>query len=35
MKFGQKMEYNMGNTFLEESCAKYGGKTIPRPFSKT
>ena len=27
MKFGQLIEYNMTNT-------KYGGETIPRPFSK-
>ena len=30
MKFGQ-LEYNMGNIFLETSCTKYGGETIPRP----
>ena len=34
MKFGQLIEYDMGNTFLEKSYAKYGGETIPRPFSK-
>ena len=33
MKFGQLIEYNMGNIFLEKSCTKYGGKTSPRPFS--
>ena len=34
MKFGQLIEYDMGNTFLEKSYAKYSGETIPRPFSK-
>ena len=34
MKFGQLIEHNMRNTFLEKSYAKYGGETIPRPFSK-
>ena len=33
-KFAQLIEYDMGNTFLEKSYAKYGGETIPRPFSK-
>ena len=34
MKFGQLIEYNMRNTFLEKSYTKCGGETIPRPFSK-
>ena len=34
MNFGQLIEYNMGNIFVEKSCTKYGGETIPRPFSK-
>ena len=34
MKFGQLMEYNLKNIFLEKSYAKYGGETIPRPFLK-
>ena len=34
MKFGQLIEYNLGNIFLEESYTKYGGETIPRPFFK-
>ena len=34
MKFGQLIEYNMRNTFVEKSYTKYGGETIPRPFSK-
>ena len=34
MKFGSFKEYNMRNIFLEKSYTKYGGKTIPRPFSK-
>ena len=33
-KFGQLIEYNMGNISLEKSYTKYGGETIPRPFSK-
>ena len=32
LKFGQLIEYNMRNIFLEKSCTKYGGETIPRPF---
>ena len=34
MKFGQLTEDNMRNIFLEKSYTKYGGETIPRPFSK-
>ena len=34
MEFGQLMEYNMRNIFLEKSYTKYGGETIPRSFSK-
>ena len=34
MKYGQLMEYNMRNIFLEKSFTKSGGDTIPRPFSK-
>ena len=34
MKFGQLIEYDMRNTFLEQSYAKCGGETIDRPFSK-
>ena len=34
MRFGQLIEYNMRNIFLDTSCTKYGGETIPRPFSK-
>ena len=33
MKFGQLIEYNMRNIFLEKSYTKYGGETSPRPFS--
>ena len=33
MKFGQLIEYNMRNIALEKSYTKYGGETIPRPFS--
>ena len=34
IKFGQLVEYNMRNIFLEKLYAKCGGETIPRPFSK-
>ena len=34
MKFGQLIEYNVRNIFLEKSYTKCGGKTIPRPFFK-
>ena len=34
MKFGQLIECNMTNIFLEKSCTKCGGETIPRPFSE-
>ena len=33
MKFGQLIEYNR-SIFLEKSYIKYGGETIPRPFSQ-
>ena len=33
MKFGQLIEYNMRNIFLEKSSTKCGGKTSLRPFS--
>ena len=33
MKFGQLIEYNMGNSFPKKSYTKCGGKTSPRPFS--
>ena len=34
MKFGELIEYNMKNIFLEKSFTKCGGETSPRPFSK-
>ena len=34
MKFGQLVEYNMRNIFVEKSYTKYAGETIPRPLSK-
>ena len=34
MKFGQLIEYNMGNIFLEKSYTKCCGETIPIPFYK-
>ena len=33
MKFGNLIEYNMRNVFLEKSYTKYGGETSPRLFS--
>ena len=34
MKFGQLIQYNMRNIFLEKSYTKFGGETIRRPFFK-
>ena len=34
MKFGQLIEYNMRNIFLEKSYTKYDGETSSRPFSE-
>ena len=34
MKFGQLVEYNIRNIFLEQSYTKCGEKTIRRPFLK-
>ena len=34
MKFGQLIECNMKNIFLEKSYTKYGGETSPRLFTK-
>ena len=34
MKFGQLIGYNMSNIFLVKLYLKWGGKTIPRFFSK-
>ena len=34
MKFGQSIEYNMWNIFLEKSYTKYGRETIPRIIPK-
>ena len=34
MKFGEVIEYNMKNNFLEKSCTKCGGEATPRPFYK-
>ena len=34
MRFGQLIEYNMRNIFLEKSYTKCGGETSPRPFSE-
>ena len=33
MKFGQLIEYNIRNIFLEKSYTNSVGKTSPRPFS--
>ena len=34
LKFGQLIEYNTRNIFLEKSYTKCGGETCTRPFSK-
>ena len=34
MKFGQLIECNMRNIFLEKSYTKCCGETSPRPFSE-
>ena len=34
MKFGQLIEYNMRNIFLEKSYTKCGGETSPTAFSE-
>ena len=34
MKFGQLIEYNMRNIFVEKSYTKCARETIPRPLSK-
>ena len=34
MKFGQLIEYNIRNIFVEKSYTKCAGETIPRPLSK-
>ena len=34
MKFGQLIEYNMRNIFLEQSYTECDGETITRPFSE-
>ena len=34
MKFGQLIEYNMRNIFVEKSYTKFAGETIPRPLFK-
>ena len=32
MKFGQLIEYKVGNIFLQKSYAKYGGESFPITF---
>ena len=34
MEFGQSIECNMNNIFLQKSYAKCCGETSPRPFSE-
>ena len=34
MKFGQLIQYNMRNTFVEKPYTKRPGETIPTPLSK-
>ena len=33
-KYGQLIEYNMKNIFVEKSCSKCDGETISTPFCK-
>ena len=34
MKFGQFIEYNIRNIFVEKSYTKFAGEIIPRPLCK-
>ena len=34
MKFGQLIDYNIRNIFLEKPYTKRGAETSPRPFSE-
>ena len=34
MQFGQLIEYNVQNIFLEKSYSRFGGETSPRAFYK-
>ena len=34
IQFGQLIEYNMKNIFLEKSYSKCGGEASPKPFYK-
>ena len=34
MQPDQLIEYNLRSIFLEKSYTKFGGETIPRPFSR-
>ena len=34
MKFGQLVDYNKRNIFLQKSCGKWGRETGPTPFLK-
>ena len=34
MKFGQLIEYDIRNIFVEKSYTRCAGETIPRPLSK-
>ena len=34
MKFGQSIDYDMRNIFIENSYLKYGGETSSRPLSE-
>ena len=34
MEFGQLIEFNIKNLFVEKSYTKCGEETIPRPFPK-
>ena len=35
IEFGQLIEYNMRKIFLEKLYTKWGGETIPSPYSTT
>ena len=34
IKYGQLIEYNIRNIFVENTYLKYGGEANPRPFHK-
>ena len=34
MKYGQLIEYDIRNIFRKNLCTRFGGETIPKPFTK-